>query len=72
MLPDRDRPVKSRFSPCYSSVILSPVNFPVKMSPYERKGDIEHQRAEAGTGDERGNRWTDNWAISCQHAGYRC
>jgi hypothetical protein len=68
MLPDWDGPVKSRFLPCYSSVNLSPINFSVKMSPYERKGDIEHQRIGMVTGDERGNRWKDDRATSCQNA----
>jgi hypothetical protein len=37
---------------CYSSVNLSPVNFPVKMSPYERKGDIERRGTETIIGLE--------------------
>jgi hypothetical protein len=32
---------------CYSSVNLSPTNFSVKMSPYERRGDIEPKGTEA-------------------------
>jgi hypothetical protein len=31
---------------CYSSVNLSPINFSVKMSPCERKGDIERNGTE--------------------------
>jgi hypothetical protein len=37
---------------CYSSVILSPANFPVKMSPYEREGDIERKGTETIVGSE--------------------
>jgi hypothetical protein len=37
---------------CYSSVILSPINFPVKMSPYEREGDIERKGTETVIGFE--------------------
>jgi hypothetical protein len=37
---------------CYSSVNLSPTNFSVKMSPYERRGDIEPKGTEAIVGTE--------------------
>ena len=37
---------------CYSSVNLSPTNFPVKMSPYEREGDNEHKGTETIIGFE--------------------
>jgi hypothetical protein len=36
----------------YSSVNLSPSNFPVKMSPYERRGDIEPKGTETIVGVE--------------------
>jgi len=44
--------VKNFFVCCYSSVNLSPVDFPVKMSPYEKEGDIERKGTETIIGFE--------------------
>ena len=41
-----ERPVKEHFELCLSPIILSPVNGPVKMSPYE-SGDISHESERA-------------------------
>lgn len=64
-LTEKTAPHKPLVAGCWSSIILSPINCSEKMSPYERRGDIDQERADQVDGIKRGGGGGIGWGTSC-------